>query len=101
VLYHDDRGINDVGTTLEPQEAAKAVDHCSERLTREGVRHSVIRATSEPVAVDILNKVREMNIDLVVMTTHGRSGLMRGVFGSVTESVLRNSPCPLLAVKYG
>lgn len=100
VLYHDDRGVNDVGTTLEPQEAAKAVDQCSERLTREGVRHSVIRATSEPVAVDILNKVREMNIDLIVMTTHGRSGLMRGVFGSVTESVLRNSPCPLLAVKY-
>lgn len=100
VLYHDERGINDVGTTLEPQEAAQAIEQCSTRLTREGVRHSTIRATAAPVATDILNKVREMNIDLVVMTTHGRSGLTRGVFGSVTEDVLRNSPCPVLAVKY-
>lgn len=100
VLYHDNRGVNDVGTQLEPQEAAKAIEHCSERLTSEGVRHSIIQATSEPVAVDILNKVRELSIDLVAMTTHGRSGLMRGMFGSVTEAVLRNSPSPLLAVKY-
>jgi nucleotide-binding universal stress UspA family protein len=100
ILYHDERGINDVGTMLEPQEAAKAIEQCSAQLTREGVRHSTISATSEPVATDILNRIREMNIDLVVMTTHGRSGLMRGVFGSVTETVLRNSPCPLLAAKY-
>jgi nucleotide-binding universal stress UspA family protein len=100
VLYHDDRGVNDVGTTLEPAEAAGAIDHCADRLRRDGVRHSIVRATSAPVAVDILEKVREMNIDLVAMTTHGRSGLMRGAFGSVTEAVLRNSPCPLLAVKY-
>lgn len=100
VLYHDERGINDVGNTLEPEAAALAIEHCSRRLTGDGIRHSIVRSTSEPVATDILNKVREMNIDLVVMTTHGRSGLMRGVFGSVTESVLRNSPCPLLAVKY-
>lgn len=100
ILYHDERGINDVGTSLEPQEAAQAIELCSARLKLDGIRHSTINATGEPVATDILNKIREMNIDLVVMTTHGRSGLMRGVFGSVTEIVLRNSPCPLLAVKY-
>lgn len=100
VLYHDERGINDVGTTLEPQEAAKAIEQCSQCLTEEGIPHTAIHATSEPVATDILNKIREMNIDLVVMTTHGRNGLMRGVFGSVTEAVLRHSPCPLLAIKY-
>lgn len=100
VLYHDERGVNDVGTTLEPQEAALAIEQCAARLASEGVRHSTIRATSAPVATDILNRVREMNIDLVVMTTHGRSGLTRGVLGSVTEDVLRHSPCPVLAVKY-
>ncbi|MFO7541354.1 MAG: universal stress protein [Thiobacillus sp.] len=100
VLYHDERGINDVGTTLEPQEAAQAIAQCSTRLASEGVRYSTIRATSAPVATDILTMVGKMNIDLVVMTTHGRSGLTRGVLGSVTEDVLRNSPCPVLAVKY-
>jgi len=100
VLYHDERGINDVGTTLEPQEAAQAIEQCSTRLASEGVRYSTIRATSAPVATDILSVVGKMNIDLVVMTTHGRSGLTRGVLGSVTENVLRNSRCPVLAVKY-
>jgi nucleotide-binding universal stress UspA family protein len=99
VLYHDERGVNDVGTTLEPKEAALAIEQCAARLASESVRHSIIRATSAPVATDILNRVREMNIDLVVMTTHGRSGLTRGVLGSVTEDVLRHSPCPVLAVK--
>jgi nucleotide-binding universal stress UspA family protein len=100
VLYHDDRGINDVGTHLEPQEAAQAIDECAARLAREGVRHATVRATAEPVATDILGKVKDLNIDLVAMTTHGRSGLMRGVFGSVTEAVLRHSPSPVLSVKY-
>lgn len=100
VLYHDDRGVNDVGTALEPREAANAMEHCSQRLTREGVRHTIVNATSEPVATDILNKVRDMNIDLVAMTTHGHTGLMRGLFGSITEAVLRHSSCPVLSVKH-
>ncbi len=35
-------------------------------------------------------------IDLVAMTTHGRSGISRWAFGSVAEKVLRHCACPLL-----
>jgi nucleotide-binding universal stress UspA family protein len=100
VLYHDERGINDVGESLEPPEAAKALEECSALLAGQGVRVSKARATGASVATDILDKIRELDVDLVVMTTHGRTGLMRGLFGSVTEAVLRNSPCPLLAARY-
>ncbi|HUY15269.1 MAG TPA: universal stress protein [Terriglobia bacterium] len=47
----------------------------------------------------ILAFARENHADLIVMGTHGRRGLDRLVMGSVTESVLRRSPCPVLAVR--
>ena len=100
VLYHDERGVNDVGESLEPPEAARALEECAQHLAAEGVRVNRVQATGAPVATDILNKVKEMDVDLVAMTTHGRSGLMRGLFGSVTEAVLRHSPCPVLAARY-
>jgi nucleotide-binding universal stress UspA family protein len=100
VLYHDDRGVNDVGESLEPPEAARALEECAARLISQGVRISKVKATGAPVATDILTRVKELDVDLVAMTTHGRSGLMRGFFGSVTEVVLRHSPCPVLAARY-
>ncbi|MEF8787172.1 MAG: universal stress protein [Haloarculaceae archaeon] len=45
----------------------------------------------------ILEYVQDNDIDLVVMGTHGRTGVRRFVLGSVTEHVLRESPVPVLA----
>jgi nucleotide-binding universal stress UspA family protein len=38
------------------------------------------------------------NCDLIVISSHGRSGLSRMLMGSVTEQILRKSPCPVLVV---
>ena len=38
-------------------------------------------------------------MDLIVMASHGRSGLVRLVIGSVAEAVMRKAPCPVLVVK--
>jgi nucleotide-binding universal stress UspA family protein len=40
-------------------------------------------------------------IDLVVMTTHGRSGLSHLLMGSIAERVLRAAPCPVLVIRPG
>lgn len=46
----------------------------------------------------IVARARAQRADLVVMGTHGRSGIDRMLLGSVTEPVLRTSPCPVLTV---
>jgi nucleotide-binding universal stress UspA family protein len=42
---------------------------------------------------------RDAGIDLIVMGTHGRTGLERLLMGSVAERVLREAPCSVLVVK--
>jgi nucleotide-binding universal stress UspA family protein len=46
----------------------------------------------------ILDCAQEEKADLIVMSTHGRSGLPRMMLGSVTEKVLRSSSCPVVAI---
>ena len=49
-------------------------------------------------ASEILRVAGETGCDLVVMATHGRTGLNRILMGSVAEEVVRKSPCPVLTV---
>jgi universal stress protein A len=84
-----------------------------ERLYREGranlsvvsaalERHHV-PATSEvrtgAPAADIIQAAVDYGADLIVMATHGRSGLSHLVLGSVAEHVIRHARCPVLAVR--
>ncbi|HUU31406.1 MAG TPA: universal stress protein [Phycisphaerae bacterium] len=49
--------------------------------------------------VEIIRYARDHKIDLVVIATHGRTGLTHALFGSVAEKVVRKAPCPVLVVK--
>ena len=53
------------------------------------------------VADGIVRVANEIDCDLIVLGTQGKTGLRRAILGSVAESVLRKSPCPVLAVKPG
>jgi len=60
----------------------------AKRVLREGVPHEVVVAY-----------VDEADVDVVVMGTHGRTGLDHYLIGSVTEKVVRRSPAPVLSVR--
>lgn len=69
---------------------------------RVAVRHRLV--VGHPLAMDseaegILAVTAEEKADLIVMGTHGRSGLSRLLMGSVAEHVLRKAPCPVLTMK--
>jgi nucleotide-binding universal stress UspA family protein len=50
-------------------------------------------------ASSIIKIAEEKACDLIVLATHGRTGLRRALMGSVTEHVMRSAPCPVLVVK--
>lgn len=68
----------------------------AERVPKELIAHSIIR-NGDPA--DEITKFADRNrADLIVMGTHGRSGLPHMIFGSVTEKVIRHTPCPVVTI---
>ncbi|MEZ4593198.1 MAG: universal stress protein [Chloroflexota bacterium] len=68
-------------------------------LLEAGFHVDIHLVVSEPPAEAILHTVDERAIDTIVMSTHGRGGLMRWVFGSVTDQVLRKATVPVLLAR--
>jgi nucleotide-binding universal stress UspA family protein len=67
-------------------------DECAGLEVEELVVHG--EAASEIVRV-----AEDRKVDLIVISSHGRTGLGRMLFGSTAESVVRHAPCPVLVVK--
>ena len=49
---------------------------------------------------EIIQTAKEKDVDLIIMGTHGHSGLAHVLLGSVTEKVVRKAPCPVLTVRH-
>jgi nucleotide-binding universal stress UspA family protein len=67
-------------------------------LRANGVRVTIAVRRGEPVS-EILAGVREAKADLIIMTTHGRTGFGRLLFGSVAEAVLRQADVPVFLMR--
>jgi nucleotide-binding universal stress UspA family protein len=62
------------------------------------VEHEVLVA-DKPVAAHLLEVINNMGCDLIVMGSHGRTGITHLLFGSVAEAVMRKARCPVVVVK--
>jgi nucleotide-binding universal stress UspA family protein len=79
---------------------------CRERLEQavgklavEGVKISCAVLSGVPY-LEIIRFGRENKTDLIVLGTHGRTGIAQLLIGSVAERVVRKAPCPVLTVKH-
>jgi len=74
------------------------LEHLAAQLTSEGltVRQQVLNGVP---FVEIVRYARDAASELIVMGTHGRTGLGHLLIGSVAERVVRRAPCPVLTVK--
>ena len=82
----------------ERQEVGGYLARIAERLRGHGLTVQV----EEPegaAAEAILERCAALRVNLIAMTTHGRGGLGRLVFGSVADQVLRHASCPILLVR--
>lgn len=61
---------------------------------------TIVRSVRQgPPFLEIIRYARENDIDLIVLGTHGRTGLTHVLLGSVAEKVVRKAPCPVLTVR--
>lgn len=68
-------------------------------LRQQGYRIDIRVAAGEPVAEIILEIGDGIDADTIVMSTHGRGGLSRWVYGSVADKVLRHARVPVLLIR--
>lgn len=85
----------------DKRNVARAKRYLSDKVRTIRSRH--IKSSYQVLIGDPADSIMEFsekeNIDLVVMTTHGRSGLKRAVMGSIADAVIRESGKPVLVVR--
>jgi len=64
----------------------------------DGLEVEPVIVEGEP-APEIAKAVRDYDIDLVTVVTHGRRGLARALFGSTAEEIISEAPCPVLTIR--
>ena len=75
-----------------------ALDERAARLRAEGFTVEVVMDPGTP-ADAILDNAAARQVDAIMMTSHGRTGAERMFLGSVTEKIVRHSPCPVAVVR--
>src|SRR5262249_28368984 len=85
---------------LDPESSRGPLEDLRRRLEGPGLKGAVEVVLREGSPADqILTVAREKGCDLIVMGSHGRSGLGRLILGSVAEEVMRKATCPVMVVK--
>lgn len=79
--------------------AQKHLEDIAARLKKDGVNATAYIRTGNPVD-QINNFVADNAVDLIVMGTHGRTGLQHLLVGSVAERIVRSSAKPVLTVRH-
>jgi nucleotide-binding universal stress UspA family protein len=98
VLLEGEPTLNRPESLQQEEESAKNYLHkLQESLRVQGQVATVEQVTGDP-AECIIDSVAQQGIDLIVITSRGRTGLKRFLMGSVAERVARHAGCPVLIV---
>ena len=84
----------------EDKAARIALNQLRSLLGTEGLADArpEVRVASDP-AHEVVEYAKDVRADLIVLGTHGRTGVSRFLMGSVAEHVVRTAPCPVLVVR--
>jgi nucleotide-binding universal stress UspA family protein len=91
-----------VDTRAADEERTRQAYQTIERIIREQVPRGLdiqAQVLTGNAVESIISYARDTNADLLVMCTHGRSGLSHVLMGSTAEAVVRRAPCPVLTLK--
>jgi nucleotide-binding universal stress UspA family protein len=94
----------ELGTVPLPTQEAllRGAEQALQNLARRHLgqlRLGAVRVVAGRPADGVVDYARNAGAALIVLTTHGRSGLRHAVLGSTAEAILRRAPCPVLSVR--
>lgn len=91
----------EVFTDIESSEVAQAQEYLQEQADKLGIADVVlaVEVTKSSIAEAIIEYAVREDIGLIVMSSHGRTGLQRWVYGSVAEKVLHTARCATMIVR--
>jgi nucleotide-binding universal stress UspA family protein len=82
----------------QKEAAERYLTNLSEELRKRGFKAAAKVKTGQQVAVEIINFAKKSGVDLIVMCTHGHSGITLWVLGSVAHKVLTRAETPILLI---
>jgi nucleotide-binding universal stress UspA family protein len=80
-------------------EAVRHLEEWRELAVKGGAKRVTVETAVGDPAGEIVRVAQEANVDLVVMGTHGRTGIEHALMGSIAERVVRRAKCPVLTVR--
>ena len=102
VIYPPDFSMGQIAipsVNAEWDERAKEeLENLAKTEIPEGVNVKTILKNGKPF-LEIIDTASEENIDLIIIATHGHSGVEHILFGSTAEKVVRKAPCPVLTLR--
>lgn len=84
---------------LRKQAAAELHERGEKLVPRSLYERSIV--SMGHAASEIVSWAGRLRVDMIVLTTHGHSGIKRFFIGSTAEQVVRHAPCPVLTVRTG
>ncbi len=102
IVYPSDFGLGQIPINQVDFEIQSRAEEELQKLIKEKipaeVKANYVVKTGKPF-VEIINTAKECDCDLIIIATHGHTGIEHILFGSTAEKVVRKSPVPVLTVR--
>ena len=84
---------------LEDDLESQAKTHLKELAEKQGYDNYETQVLRGKGSIEILDIAKKLDVDLIILGTHGRSGISHFLIGSTAEKIVRSATCPVLTVK--
>jgi nucleotide-binding universal stress UspA family protein len=83
------------------QQCRVYLSQAEKKLRESGLKITTQSSLGSNVAEEIIDFASQNKVDLIIVATHGRSGVSRWAFGSIANKILQSSPVPVMVIRPG
>ncbi len=102
VIYPPDFSMGQIAIPSMDLEMDKRANEELEKLAKKEIPSDTpvkLHVKTGKPYLEIIETAREQNIDIIIIATHGHTGVEHILFGSTAEKVVRKAPCPVLTIR--